>query len=78
MLKLKYSWSHWLVLVAMCLVMAEQPAFALYVDPGSGTLLWQLIGAALIGGIYHVRRVILGPLLSFIKRHKPKATDPEQ
>jgi hypothetical protein len=29
-----------------------------YVDPGSGTLILQLLGAALIGALFYVRKII--------------------
>ena len=41
----------------MLLLMAEIPASA-YVDPGAGTLLWQLLVGALVGSSFYVRRLI--------------------
>jgi hypothetical protein len=32
----------------------------LYTDPGSGALLWQLLVAALIGGVYSMRKWVRG------------------
>ena len=29
----------------------------LYADPGSGTLIWQLVLAAVFGGLFYVRKV---------------------
>jgi hypothetical protein len=43
----------WLLLL---LLMAEIPAAA-YVDPGTGTLLWQLLIGALVGCSFYVRRL---------------------
>jgi hypothetical protein len=28
-----------------------------YSDPGSGLLLWQMLGAAFVGGLFYVRRI---------------------
>jgi hypothetical protein len=32
--------------------------WAFYGDPGSGTLAWQLMGAALFGFMFYVRRIL--------------------
>lgn len=32
-------------------------AFLLYTDPGSGTLIWQLLLAAFFGGMFYLRRL---------------------
>jgi hypothetical protein len=37
------------------LVLAEQPAQA-YTDPGSGALLWQMLVAGLVGGLFYLRK----------------------
>jgi hypothetical protein len=29
----------------------------LYTDPGSGILLWQMLGAAAVGGMFYVRKI---------------------
>jgi hypothetical protein len=39
--------------------------FLLYTDPGSGTLLWQLLLAVFFGGMFYVRR-----LKEFLVRRK--------
>jgi hypothetical protein len=44
-----------LILLPLLLLMAERPAAA-YVDPGAGTLLWQLLLGALVGCSFYVRR----------------------
>jgi hypothetical protein len=44
-----------LTLIAM--VFVERPLHA-YADPGSGLLMWQLLGAVFLGAIYQVRRVV--------------------
>lgn len=33
-----------------------QPAYG-YTDPGSGLLLWQMVGAAFVGSLFYVRRL---------------------
>ena len=40
----------------------EQPVYA-YVDPGAGSLLWQIVVAGFVGVLFYVRR-LLGSLLS--------------
>jgi hypothetical protein len=42
-----------LAIVVMLLLGAEREARAFYVDPGSGSLLWQLLVAALLGIRFH-------------------------
>jgi hypothetical protein len=32
-------------------------AFLFYTDPGSGTLIWQLVLAAFFGGMFYVRKL---------------------
>ena len=32
----------------------------MYIDPGSGTLLWQMVYAVILGGTYFVRGTIFG------------------
>jgi len=32
---------------------------ALYTDPGSGLLMWQLAGAFFVGCLYHVRKFLI-------------------
>jgi hypothetical protein len=42
----------------------------MYIDPGSGTLWWQLLLATCVGAIYHIRQNIfrlLGKLRKFPK-----------
>lgn len=29
-----------------------------YIDPGSGTLIWQAVLAALFGGMFYIRRIV--------------------
>ena len=43
-------------LTLLLLLMMEIPASA-YVDPGAGTLLWQLVVGALVGSSFYVRRL---------------------
>ena len=46
----------WLLLV-LILAAAEPPAYG-YADPGSGLLLWQMLGAAVLGSIFYIRRFL--------------------
>lgn len=50
-------WTLLLLLILLC----EQTASA-YTDPGSGALLWQILVAGFVGGLYYVRK-----LLSWLK-----------
>jgi hypothetical protein len=43
--------------ISMLLMALPAPAAA-YVDPGSGTMLWQLAAAALFGGLFQIKRVV--------------------
>jgi hypothetical protein len=40
----------WLLMVAI-------PAYG-YTDPGSGLLLWQMVGAAVVGSLFYVKRLL--------------------
>jgi hypothetical protein len=43
------------VLVTCLLVLFERDACG-YTDPGTGALVWQMVGAAFVGGMFHFRR----------------------
>ena len=43
------------LLLAAVLLASPRPAHA-YVDPGSGTMLWQLAAAGVIGSLFYIRR----------------------
>lgn len=34
-----------------------EPAYG-YTDPGSGLLLWQMVGAAFVGSLFYVKRLV--------------------
>ncbi len=44
------------LLTVAALLMCEQSARA-YVDPGAGTLVWQMVVAGLVGGLFYLRKV---------------------
>lgn len=44
------------VLVVALMLVIWQPAYG-YTDPGSGLLLWQMVGAAFVGSLFYVRRL---------------------
>ena len=44
----------WLAIVALAGM--AMPLYG-YSDPGSGLLLWQMLGAAFVGGLFYVRRL---------------------
>ncbi|HEY3743484.1 MAG TPA: hypothetical protein VGL53_26750 [Bryobacteraceae bacterium] len=46
-----------LALTVIAMIFVERPLQA-YADPGSGLLAWQLLGAIVLGALYHVRRLI--------------------
>ncbi len=46
-----------LFLPTLILIFTCRPAHA-YIDPGSGALIWQLIVAFFLGGIFYIRKVI--------------------
>jgi hypothetical protein len=43
------------LLAAFALLLGEQSAQG-YVDPGAGALIWQLVVAALVGGLFYLRK----------------------
>ena len=46
-----------LAVTLIALVFVERPLEA-YADPGSGLLMWQLLGAVILGAAYQVRRAV--------------------
>lgn len=46
-----------LLLAAIFFIVAESRVFA-YTDPGTGTLIWQVVMAAIFGAMFYVRRII--------------------
>lgn len=44
------------VLGATWLLFAATPAYG-YTDPGSGLLLWQMVGAAVVGSLFYLKRL---------------------
>ena len=44
-----------ILLVALLVIFIERPALA-YSDPGSGTLLWQLLVSGFVGVLFYVRK----------------------
>jgi hypothetical protein len=40
------------------IILALPASAAAYVDPGSGTMLWQLAAAAVFGGLFQIRRIV--------------------
>ena len=43
--------------LGLTLLLTVEGAASAYVDPGSGTLLWQLLLGALVGCSFYIRRV---------------------
>ena len=50
-------YDKFLLLAAALLIAAETKVFA-YTDPGTGTLIWQVVMAAIFGAMFYVRRFI--------------------
>lgn len=46
-----------IILPVFLLICAEAPLKA-YADPGSGLLLWQILAAFFLGGVYQARKVL--------------------
>jgi NADH:ubiquinone oxidoreductase subunit 2 (subunit N) len=42
----------------LLLLAASERALKAYADPGSGTLIWQVLVGAVIGVLYYARRVV--------------------
>ena len=59
------------VVALLALWGAEAPALA-YVDPGSGTMLWQVVLAGIVGALFYFRS-FLGRLFSRSRRQDPPA-----
>ena len=60
-----------MVLALLALRGAEAPALA-YVDPGSGTMLWQVVLAGIVGALFYFRS-FLARLFSRSRRQDPPA-----
>jgi hypothetical protein len=58
-----------LLTVLFLFFLFEEPVYA-YVDPGVGSLLWQIVVAGFVGALFYVRR-LLGSLLARKKEGKP-------
>ncbi len=56
-----------------CLTLAAQTAHA-YIDPGTGSMLLQIIGAGIAGAIFYFRELRIR-LLSFFTRRQTRAPD---
>jgi hypothetical protein len=52
------SGSHVLARVAALMIVAVWPLKA-YTDPGSGLLIWQVVGAFFVGCVYQVRKFLI-------------------
>ena len=46
-----------LVLLLVLLLAAQSRVYA-YTDPGSGTLIWQMLAAGSVGLLFYVRRIV--------------------
>ena len=58
---------HTLLMVFVIGMVMAQPAAA-YTDPGSGALILQMVGAALVGGLFYFRKI-----LSFFRRDRSRS-----
>ena len=63
-----------LLTLVLLFLLFEQPVYA-YVDPGAGSLLWQILVAGLVGVVFYVRR-LLG--LLFVRKKEGKPCQPPQ
>ena len=64
--------SRILVLVGLVGFATAQEARA-YIDPGSGALIWQFIVAAMVGGLFYLRK--LNPV-RWLRSLKKKSSEP--
>lgn len=64
-LGLRYS-AKLLTLCSAVLIATAQPAYC-YIDPGSGSMIWQLIVSAFIGLSFYFRKTIAGIFSKFKK-----------
>lgn len=48
---------------------------AWYIDPGSGSLLWQLVLSSALGVMFSARRVVTSLVAKFLKRPKRSTDD---
>lgn len=65
MFGLRYSFKI-LVLCLAVFVAIARPAYS-YIDPGSGSMIWQIIVSAIIGMAFYFRKFITGVLSRFKK-----------
>ncbi len=42
----------------LLLLAASERSLKAYADPGSGALIWQVLVAGLIGGLYYARKIV--------------------
>jgi hypothetical protein len=55
---MKLHSNHCIVLILMILVLLEGRAHA-YIDPGTGSLIWQLLFSAAVGTLFYLRKVFV-------------------
>lgn len=48
---------HFLIMILLISTLLEGKAYA-YIDPGTGSMLWQLLFAAGVGSLFYVRKAI--------------------
>ena len=60
---LRYSFKLSMLCLAV-FVATAQPAYS-YIDPGTGSMIWQLIASAFIGMAFYFRRFIAGVFCKF-------------
>jgi hypothetical protein len=48
---------HFLIMILLISALLEGKAYA-YIDPGTGSMLWQLLFAAGVGSLFYVRKAI--------------------
>ena len=67
-----------LVLLLILLLAAQSRVYA-YTDPGSGTLIWQMLAAGSVGLLFYVRRIVSWArrIKDRSKRHSDDQLKPE-
>ena len=61
--------------VAGLVVLCPAPLHAAYIDPGTGSLVWQLVVAGMLGATFHFRRAI-SALVRLVRRGLGPKTPP--
>lgn len=65
-----------LLLICLAVLIVAQTRVYAYADPGSGTLIWQMLLAAAFGLVFYLRRIMAWFRSRSPDREKDKSVDP--